>query len=450
MTMSKPYDALHGIEQAINLSGLSKNMIREIAAEELFFLRNSSKYEPEQLVYLFALLLVSDTASYNDLAAAMHTYYNIDITRQALALRLNTDAAVCFVRRLLKTAMQLRMSFKKPRHHACWRRILVQDSTVVQLPIRLLEAFSGVHNAHCPACNARIQLIIEVLSGTFLRFSVDPYSRNDLKAEVDLQVLPGDLVLRDRGYLSAAIIARLIDGGAAFICRYKHKVKFYWPDTGKEFKVAEELRHFQRLDVDLLLRIGTDGPTVRFIGRQVDQQLADLRRCQLYKQTKGHKPSAELLELCNWTIFLSNLFESKYTFEDHLELYGLRWRVECVFKTWKSHLKFNRFHCASERQAHIIFTIRLLMICVIHHSLWLPLSEHVSNASDRLLSLLKFTRYITVNLNRIGELMKQLVTNTIKTSPLIRYCAYDQRQRANYEATLLNLCQHSIMGAQMP
>ncbi len=31
-----------------------------------------------------------------------------------------------------------------------------------------------------------------------------------------------------------------------------------------------------------------------------------------------------------------------------LRIYGLRWRIETIFKTWKSHLSFNRLHRVSE------------------------------------------------------------------------------------------------------
>ena len=81
-------------------------------------------------------------------------------------------------------------------------RILVQDSTVIRLPFRLFEIFSGVKNAHTSVCNARIQGIYDLISRKFISFSIDPYSKNDLSVTLDILVKPGDLVLRDRGYFT--------------------------------------------------------------------------------------------------------------------------------------------------------------------------------------------------------------------------------------------------------
>ncbi len=90
-----------------------------------------------------------------------------------------------------------------------FKRILIQDITVIRLPFRHFENFSGVKNAHSAVCNARIQGIYDLISKQFIQFSIDPYSKNDLSAASDISVEPGDLLLRDRGYFSVPIIQEL-------------------------------------------------------------------------------------------------------------------------------------------------------------------------------------------------------------------------------------------------
>jgi len=102
-----------------------------------------------------------------------------------------------------------------------YRRVLVQDSTIVKLPTWLFPRFSGVSNQTSSVCNARIQAVFDLISARLLDFSIDSYTRNDIAAAPDLGLREGDLVLRDRGYLSAAEIQRHLEAGADFIYRHK-------------------------------------------------------------------------------------------------------------------------------------------------------------------------------------------------------------------------------------
>ena len=76
--------------------------------------------------------------------------------------------------------------------------MLVQDSTVIKLPVHLFAEFSGVSNAQSSVCNARIQATYDLIPSRLIGFSIDPYSKNDLAAAPELPIQEGDLVLRDR------------------------------------------------------------------------------------------------------------------------------------------------------------------------------------------------------------------------------------------------------------
>ncbi|WP_209309824.1 hypothetical protein, partial [Tamlana crocina] len=69
---------------------------------------------------------------------------------------------------------------------AVFNRMIVQDSTIIRLPKRLFEIFSGVANAHSKVCNARIQGVYDILNERFISFSIDAYSKNDLLAAPEL------------------------------------------------------------------------------------------------------------------------------------------------------------------------------------------------------------------------------------------------------------------------
>jgi IS4 transposase len=39
-----------------------------------------------------------------------------------------------------------------------------------------------------------------------------------------------------------------------------------------------------------------------------------------------------------------------------MALYGLRWRIENIFKTWKSNFSFGKVHTVSEQQLRVLLT----------------------------------------------------------------------------------------------
>ena len=134
-----------------------------------------------------------------------------------------------------------------PREQGCvgelikasaYQRVLLQDSTIIQLPARLFAAFSGVQNATSTVCNARIQCVYDLKAGTFIKFTIDPYSKNDFLAALEIDFQPGDLVLRDRGYFTVSAVRKHIAVNAHCIVRYKHKTTLLDPHTGAPFNCS--------------------------------------------------------------------------------------------------------------------------------------------------------------------------------------------------------------------
>ena len=315
-----------------------------------------------------------------------------------------------------------------------YRRVLVQDSTVVQLPVRLFETYSGVSNAHAKVCNARIQAVYELIEGAFASFTVDPYSKNDLTSAPELQLLPGDLVLRDRGYLTCDEIQRHLDVGADCIYRHKSTTVYLDPETGNPIDLLATLR--TQGNMDMTVNLNNDSRTpVRLVAVPVAEEVANLRRMKLKKETRGHAPSAKLLQLMSWTIFITTIPKEEASFRQLLDIYGLRWRIETVFKAWKSNLRLAFIHNVSDSQLRALMIARMTMIvlcvnCVFHNA-----ESRIAEHYGRHLSLLKATKYLARNTRRIAEAVEVLCTTTGKhplLDRLARYCTYDQRQRENF------------------
>jgi Transposase DDE domain len=374
--------------------------------------------------------------SYNDLAARIETNDAADPSRQAIALRLNKS-----FEDLLKTLLGHVISLKVNQHieagkfatlnFRSYQRVLVQDSTIIKLPAALFPEFSGVSNGHSTVCNARIQAVYDLISGKIIEFSIDPYSKNDLAAAPELEIREGDLVLRDRGYLTASEIQRHIDQGADFIYRHKTGMIYLDPETHLPVDLPALLKRSGSLDLELLMN-DTQRTRIRLLAAPVSMEIANLRRMKAKKESKGHNPSQAVLELMDWTIYITNIPAHKANFTEILGIYSLRWRIEVIFKAWKSHLKFHILHRVSTRQLRILLKIRLLVIAAVSNVygkferiLWL---KH-----QRRLSLLKFINYLAGSITRLTRVIRSLAGDPPETiaveKVLAKYCCYDKRKK---------------------
>lgn len=207
----------------LNVSHISFQELTKIAYECGFMRRRSKKIDAALFLTNLCFTSIVGSPSYNDLAAHHYAEYNISASKQPFCKRVNVSC-VLFLQDVLANVIKKKCDKEDIQtliNTGLYKRIIIQDSTIIKLPLRLFSVFSGVSNAHSAVCNARIQGVYELLSGRFLSFSIDPYSKNDLTAAPELDLQKGDLVLRDRGYSCNDEIRRHIESGADCIFRHK-------------------------------------------------------------------------------------------------------------------------------------------------------------------------------------------------------------------------------------
>jgi hypothetical protein len=421
----------------VQVQGLTNHQLKQLAIDSGFMKRKSRKISAVDLLALMCLESQKGSPSYNDLAARFDALYNVSPSKQAVWKRINT-ACVLFFQSALALLIKLKITGQeKEALMACgkYNRVIIQDSTIIKLPLNLFAQFSGVSNGHHQVCNARIQGVYDLLSGSFLTFSIDPYSKNDLQAAPDLELRDKDLVLRDRGYLSYAEIARHITAGADCIFRYKCRLQYLDPVSKKPINLIALLKKHQYLDLDVCLN-NVEQTRVRLVAAPVSQKIANNRRMKAKKEVHGRDPSSEVLRLMGWTIFLTTIPRAEADFKKVSKIYRLRWQIEMIFKTWKSHLHFDKIHHVSSNQLQILLTARLTMIVLCMHKLFIPLMKKIYDQYNRNLSMLKFMSYIMNNQHQVLPLIIGLFQvhndpNSQVYSKLIRYCCYDKRKRLN-------------------
>ena len=410
--------------------GLSAEGIVRIARETGFSQRSGGKIAAPDLLRHFCTEAIKGTVSHNDIAATMQAETDVSASRQAYWLRLDGDG-LAFFKAILAEVIRTKVTPATWAFCPSYKRILIQDSTIIQLPARLFACFSGVKNATTTTCNARIQGIYDLCAGRFVQFAIDPYSKNDLAAAPEIQVEAGDLVLRDRGYFWLSIMLANKAKGADTISRYKHNTVLYDVQTKTRIDLLKRLRADGQIDMQVLAGEDKDMP-FRLMAVPVPEEVANLRRMKAKKETKGHAPSEELLALMSWSVFITTIENPSITIKEIMAFYGLRWRIENIFKTWKSYFSFSKLHQVSENQLRILLTARLIIISLCFHHAYVPLCSAILRHAKKQLSLMKFMRYVRQNPTQMLRLLLQRLWTKQLLDAVARYCTYDQRKRRNF------------------
>lgn len=240
-----------------------------------------------ELLYSFCMESTNGIVSYNDIAAHIDAECGVSVSRQAVWKKAK-EPCLNFFKAILECLIAAKTKIKDAQYlnySSSFKRILVQDSTIIKLPLRLFEVFSGISNAHSKACNARIQGIYDVLNEKFIEFSIDSYSKNDLIAASETELKKGDLSLRDRGYLINDEIQRHKNTNAHCIYRYKFGVMLLDEINEVPINLLKKLKKDRFIDMNVKLN-NKSKTTVRIVAEPVNEEIANERRRKAKQEKK--------------------------------------------------------------------------------------------------------------------------------------------------------------------
>jgi hypothetical protein len=338
-------------------------------------------------------------------------------------------------------AVSLFGSFLLPLRTEGWlapfRRVLLHDSTAQALPDHLATLFAGARNGRRKAkATLKIQCVADLLQGSILHLSLSGFTRNDQAAAADILALvrPGDLILRDLGYFSLEVLARLKSAAAFFLTRWRRDLSLRDPRTGREFNLAHHLRQEGHFDGTVL--VGEQRVAMRLVALAVPQEVANLRRHRSRtNRDRRLKPDKQSRFLMGWNIFLTNVKRTVWPASVLAKVYRLRWRVEIIFKAWKSHLGLRQLNCRTADLLRLSVLSKLLF-CALLLGCCARLEALCS--TGRQVSLLRLARLF-------GQFSLAIAASLLQTTPqaclqlsLRRYLFYDIRSdRTNFQQLLL-------------
>ena len=124
-----------------------------------------------------------------------------------------------------------------------------------------------------------------------------------------------------------------------------------------------------------MLVLSADGQhKLRLVANRASADIANQRR-RKFKKDSRKTLSKELSELMSWSIFVTTMTAEAIDFQMLESLYAFRWRIENIFKIWKSNLNFSKIHNVSSNQLHILICARLIMIVLLFDKLYSPIAK---------------------------------------------------------------------------
>lgn len=330
---------------------IDKLAVEEIANLTGFQKKNGGKIQALDFVTGFFQMLSKGGKSLASWALAISFFSKTTITKQALDKRLqirHEDFALQFLGNALKQSAQLQ-SCLTSKLFSFFNKVYVEDSTCLKLPATLADIFPGPRTNKGPCATLRIQLRINLKSALYEGFTLQPYRDVDQKhAKAILSVLrPKDLVIRDRGYWSLEAFSSIMVAGAFFLSRYQFGKVCLDPHTQQPINLLQVLsaqlkKNQTIIDQHILLGEKKQVP-VRLVAVQLPQEVYQSRRRKALKdRSQSANHSQEYLDLLQWSIFITNVEPQIWSAQDMTKAYGFRWRIEIIFKCWKSHFNISQ------------------------------------------------------------------------------------------------------------
>lgn len=437
------------IKEKISILG-----IKELAKSTKFEKRVPKKIGCEDYVCSFIKCFLNGDITQSSWCKELSKLIGEPVSEQALQCKVQFRHEE-FSRKLLEAAIEHTMENNLP-HETCeilskFKSVKVHDSTCVKMPIGLVNFLPGSHSRNGINAMARIQLSMDLLNNSYNKIAITSFRKNDQSYALQIakHAKEGELHLFDLGYFQKELLNQLNEKKVNFLCRYFDVCLFKSSEKGGTTKAIDLVKQLKRLDSqgvsvwDVELKMGRkERIPVRLVAVKLSQSIAQKRRRRSKERRKqdGRKGyNRNYIYLLGWNLYFTNIPFTILSAKKIFKIYGLRWRIEIVFKAWKSKFDFVKLFAKQQYQlpSRSMIQINLiLMTIVLFLTKWYQLLFHlVKEKTGRLLSMLKFSMMIKNNLDYLNDMYKnhreKLVDILVK-----QYC-YDLRtDRLNFVETL--------------
>jgi hypothetical protein len=294
----------------------------------------------------------------------------VEITPQGLDQRFSWSGAEC-LRQVLTTAVK-QVIGSEPQALPVLDRftsVHLLDSSGLELPDQLKRLWPGCGGSAPSGAALKLQLRLELhtgrLEGPFLQAGRD----NDLGSiGQQLAVMPGALRVADLGYWSVKRFAEIGAGGGYWLSRMQAGTNLF--DTaGRELDLIAWLQKQECDEVEMTVQLSAQHRLrCRLLAERVPHEVSAQRRrkLQITSWKQGKTPSQKQLEMCDWTILVTNVPAELLSLREAQVVRRVRWQIELLFKVWKSHGRIDESRSSNPLRILCEVYAKLLALVIQH------------------------------------------------------------------------------------
>jgi len=430
------------IEQKLNKIGIEK-----LSKDCEFSKRKAKKISAKDFLLGFFLMAKNrENQSYRNWAIKIGWIIKDRVSKQALWKKMQ-QTQIIFLKKVLsliiKDTLSNNNAYPKLK---MFKNVIVEDSTAIKLNDKLHKDYPGNGYWDNKANKAimKIQAAYNITSRKLLRLDVSSFRDNDQGYSPKIvQILKrGDLIIRDLGYFVLKVFKELNEDGIFFISRMKKHVNIFSKKDEPPIDLAKMLKKRGSLDIEVFLGEKEKLP-VRLIALPVKEEIASERRRKARaNRDKRCSPNQEHLYLLGWELFITNVGKEVLSPKDIAELYFIRWRIEIIFKSWKSYFKITQIPKDANKirvESFIYCTLIFIVLFQVHfYNYYLSKLKSRALPSEEI-SLLRLMQFMISN---IDVILQPYSTVSWRNGNLIfdqinYYCQYESRKdRVNFSQKL--------------
>lgn len=430
------------IEQKLN-----KTNIEKLSKDCNFSKRKAKKISAKDFLLGFFLMAKSrENQSYRNWAIKIGWIIKDRVSKQALWKKMQ-QTQIIFLKKVLSSIIKDTLSNNNAYPKLkMFKNVIVEDSTAIKLNDKLHKDYPGNGYWDNKANKAimKIQAAYNITSRKLLRLDVSSFRDNDQGYSPKIvQILKrGDLIIRDLGYFVLKAFKELNEEGIFFISRMKKRVNIFSKKDEQTIDLAKMLSKRGNLDIEVFLGEKEKLP-VRLIALPVKEEIASERRRKARaNRDKRCSPNQEHLYLLGWELFITNVEKEVLSPKDIAELYFIRWRIEIIFKSWKSYFKITEIPKDANKirvESFIYCTLIFIVLFQVHfYNYYLSKLKSRALPSEEI-SLLRLMQFMISN---IDVILQPYSTVSWRNGNLIfdqinYYCQYESRKdRVNFSQKL--------------
>ena len=394
--------------------------------------RHSHKFSAHGFLLSLIQCATRGTSSFHHLALAQAEFERLPMSRQGMFQRLSPASSEFLVR----VMQQVLCPLSSISDDSFFRRILIEDSTIISMANSNAEHFPNNGNGKIDTAGCKINLVTDALSGLPVSAGLHDARDPDQSIGYDLpdRCQAGDLMIRDRGYFSLDALAQIESRNAFWISRLPASLTCF---NGEGVFLDEILRKTAAKRLDMTIWIGRQrAHPCRLIATRLSARQTEKNRRQRRRNSKRHraKVSDRGLIQDGWSLIITNVSSEQLDPIQIAKLYAARWSIEIQFRALK---QSNQLHHSLNHRTDPFLIEALVLAVLIRHLLTVELQARLNRglSGDVRISIEKLSDVFS------HYLLTRCATN--RASPFrydLRHLVHERRKRLTlYASTIQSL-----------